>query len=149
MNKATVKEKAHSVPKATECGLLRQDWTVEKDEVVSDFSIFEVDWNFHVCLNNLKWANEQQINERLKNVKSVGSLGFASAILAAQDNGIFVIPWEATLNELIFPNTVVVDPQGRRYMLQLECSARWWEAEFRVINNDFYPSHTAPILKKE
>ncbi|MBI2459022.1 MAG: hypothetical protein HYV53_00535 [Parcubacteria group bacterium] len=93
--------------RAQDTGLVPNGWTIKSDNLEGDISLANLDYSSCPVREGEKYVGGDTMFERAGN--AYGSLGFAAALLKAQDEGKEIFPVESRgKHYFIMPRTILI-----------------------------------------
>lgn len=131
-------------PKAQDTGLVPADWKVISDDLETEINLANIDYSYCPVQGDEPYINGDTLPQRAKEVKAIGSLGFAKLVLDAQAQGKDIIPPKLQGKVyIVCSRTVLQDGDGHQRVVDLYWDSKRWALIFNRL--DTYFSHNSRL----
>ncbi len=125
--------------RAQDTGLVPNGWEVKSDNLEGDISLANLDYSSCPVREGEQYVSGGTMLQRAGN--AYGSLGFAAALLKAQDEGKEIFPVESRdKHYFVMPRTVLLDDDRSRRVAYFDWSGKRWVLKFAWLGNYFFGS---------
>lgn len=117
--------------RAQDSGLVPQRWSVKNDKLEGDVDLAKLDYSACPVRDDEEYVTGATMLKRARECGAIGSLGFAAALLKAQDEGKEIFPVESRgVHYFIMPLTELQDGDGLGRMAGFYWGSERWRLNF-------------------